>query len=106
MVRIIVGSPVGDPQLSGADGLARALRDAGHEVVWVGADLSPEQLAVTAVQEDVALVAIAVPPGDTGGLERDVADLLATQGAGDIGVRAFPSGTSTAEVTTWAAAGG
>lgn len=106
MVRIIVGSPVGDPHLSGADGLARALRDAGHEVVWVGADLSPEQLAATAVQEDVALVAIAVPPGAAGGLEREVADLLATHGAGDIGVRAFPSGTSTAEATTWAAAAG
>jgi methylmalonyl-CoA mutase C-terminal domain/subunit len=47
-LRIVVGEP----------GLARALRDAGHEVIYTGPDHTPEQIVATAIQEDADLIAL------------------------------------------------
>jgi methylmalonyl-CoA mutase C-terminal domain/subunit len=75
--RIVVGSTGDD---SDARTSARRLRDAGHEIVFVGGGQSPEQLAATAVAEDAArMVVDAGPPG-----LQQVRDALDAIGAGDI----------------------
>lgn len=68
-------------------GLGRALRDAGHEVIYLGPDHSPEQVVATAIQEDADVVGLTV---------EDDADritaLLAELDADDIDVTVFPPG--------------
>lgn len=75
--RIVVGSTGDD---IGARSSARRLRDAGHEIVFVGGGQSPEQLAATAVAEDAVRVVV-----DTGAAAlQQVRDALERLGAGDI----------------------
>lgn len=72
-------------------GLGRALRDAGHEVIYLGPDHSPEQVVATAIQEDADVVGLTA---------EDDADritaLLAELDADDIDVTVFPPGQSRA----------
>ncbi|MET0819866.1 MAG: cobalamin-dependent protein [Aeromicrobium sp.] len=75
--RIVVGSTGDD---AGARTLARRLRDAGHEIVFVGGSQSPEQLAAAAVAEDAVRVAV---DADSSALQR-VRDALDALGADDI----------------------
>ncbi|SDN12576.1 cobalamin-dependent protein [Allokutzneria albata] len=73
MIRVVVaGGPDGD-----ADALARALRDAGIEVVHCGASSDPAQVAAAVVQEDADAVALR-------GATADLRELLAEQGAEDV----------------------
>ena len=74
MVRLLVGGLPGRT--------VRLLRDAGHEVVLVDPGVSADQLAATAVQEDV--VAIALAESDTNRPLGDVPDALSAYDAGDI----------------------
>ena len=51
-IRIVVGKPGLDGHDRGAKIVARALRDAGHEVIYTGLHQTPEQIVETAIQED------------------------------------------------------
>jgi methylmalonyl-CoA mutase C-terminal domain/subunit len=75
--RIVVGS-VGDDSASRMR--ARRLRDAGHEIVFVGGGQSPEQLASTAVAEDAVRVVVDADPSEVRRLE----DVLRVMGADDV----------------------
>lgn len=76
-LRIVVGEP----------GLARALRDAGHEVIYTGPDHSPEQIVATAIQEDADVIGLGDP-----GLRPELVALLEQAGVEDIDVTAFTHG--------------
>jgi methylmalonyl-CoA mutase C-terminal domain/subunit len=64
--------------------LARALRDAGHEVVYTGPHQTPEQVVETAIQEDADLIGLSVRSGEHLTLFGSLVDLLAGRGASDI----------------------
>ena len=64
--------------------MARALRDAGFEVIYTGLHQTPEQIVATAVQEDADAIGLSVLSGAHNYLFKRVLDLLAEQGAGDI----------------------
>lgn len=78
-LRVVVAGPGGP----GTGVLARALRDAGAEVVLTGAATTADRLAATVVQEDADAVAVASPPP---GLLAGLAAELAAAGAGDVPV--------------------
>lgn len=75
--RIVVGA-VGDDTTARTS--ARSLRDAGHEVVFVGGQQSPEQLARTAVAEDATTIVVDAEPAERDEVSRACADL----GASDV----------------------
>ena len=62
-IRILVAKPGLDGHDRGAKVVARALRDAGFEVIYTGIRLTPEQIAEAALQEDVNVVAISLLSG-------------------------------------------
>lgn len=66
--------------------VARALRDAGFEVIYTGLHQTPEMIAVAAVQEDVDAVGLSIMSGAHNTLFPAVLDALAARGAGDITV--------------------
>jgi len=68
----------------GAKVVARALRDAGMEVIYTGLHQTPEQIVETAVQEDADVVGLSILSGAHPTLVPKVARLLREQGAGDI----------------------
>lgn len=87
-VRILVAKPGLDGHDRGAKVIARALRDAGFEVIYTGLRQTPEQIANAAVQEDVAVVALSILSGAHMTLVPRVIELLRDQDAGDIMVLA------------------
>src|SRR5438270_13049511 len=82
--RILVAKPGLDGHDRGAKVIARALRDAGFEVIYTGLRQTPEQVANAAVQEDVAVVALSILSGAHMTLVPRVIALLREQDAGDI----------------------
>jgi methylmalonyl-CoA mutase, C-terminal domain len=82
--RILVAKPGLDGHDRGAKVIARALRDAGFEVIYTGLRQTPEQIANAAVQEDVAVVALSILSGAHLTLVPRVIELLRAQEAGDI----------------------
>ena len=85
-LRILVAKPGLDGHDRGAKVVARALRDAGFEVIYTGLHQTPEMIAAAAIQEDVDLVGMSVMSGAHMVLMPAVIDLLRAQGAGDIKV--------------------
>jgi methylmalonyl-CoA mutase, C-terminal domain len=83
-IRILVAKPGLDGHDRGAKVIARALRDAGFEVIYTGLRQTPEQIANAAVQEDVAVVALSILSGAHMTLVPRVIALLRAQEAGDI----------------------
>jgi methylmalonyl-CoA mutase C-terminal domain/subunit len=83
-IRILVAKPGLDGHDRGAKVVARALRDAGFEVIYTGLRQTPEQIANAAVQEDVAVVALSILSGAHMTLVPRVIELLRAQDAGDI----------------------
>src|SRR5204863_9327249 len=83
-VRVVVAKPGLDGHDRGAKIVARALRDAGFEVIYTGLHQTPEQIVATAVQEDADAIGLSVLSGAHNYLFKRVLDLLAEQGAGDI----------------------
>ncbi len=83
-VRILVAKPGLDGHDRGAKVIARALRDAGFEVIYTGLRQTPEQIANAAVQEDVAVVALSILSGAHMTLIPRVIELLREQDAADI----------------------
>ena len=84
MLRIVVAKPGLDGHDRGAKVVARALRDAGHEVIYTGLHQTPEQIVETAIQEDADAVGLSVLSGAHMTLFRKLIDLLAERDASDI----------------------
>ncbi len=83
-LRIVVAKPGLDGHDRGAKVVARALRDAGMEVVYTGLHQTPEQIVETAIQEDADAVGLSVLSGAHMTLFRRVVELLAERDARDI----------------------
>jgi methylmalonyl-CoA mutase C-terminal domain/subunit len=122
-VRIVVGKPGLDGHDRGAKIVARALRDAGHEVIYTGLHQTPEQIVETAIQEDADLIGLSVLSGAHMTLFKRLVELLAERDASDILVfgggiipdediplleeigvaKVFTPGATTTEITEWVA---
>jgi methylmalonyl-CoA mutase, C-terminal domain len=83
-VRILVAKPGLDGHDRGAKVVARALRDAGFEVVYTGLHQTPEMIASAAVQEDVDAVGLSIMSGAHNTLFPAVAEALKAKGATDV----------------------
>src|SRR4051812_20412855 len=79
-IRIVVGKPGLDGHDRGAKIVARALRDAGHEVIYTGLHQTPEQIVATAIQEDADLIGLSVLSGAHMTLFKTLLDLRAPRG--------------------------
>ena len=82
--RILIAKPGLDGHDRGAKVVARALRDAGFEVIYTGLRQTPEQIAIAAIQEDVDVVGLSILSGAHNRLLPEVARLLREHGGGDV----------------------
>ena len=82
--RVLVAKPGLDGHDRGAKLVARALRDAGFEVIYTGIRQRPEAIAAVAVQEDVRVVGLSILSGAHVPLTKKTADALRAAGADDI----------------------
>jgi len=119
--RIIVAKPGLDGHDRGAKVVARALRDAGYEVIYTGLHQTPEQIAETAIQEDADAVGLSCHSGAHMTLFPRVVKLLRERGAADVLVfgggivpkddipklaeagieKIFTPGATTGEIVAW-----
>jgi methylmalonyl-CoA mutase, C-terminal domain len=83
-IRVVVAKPGLDGHDRGAKIIARALRDAGMEVIYTGLHQTPEQIAATVLQEDADAVGLSILSGAHMTLVPKVAELLKEQGADDV----------------------
>ena len=83
-MRILIGKVGLDGHDRGVKLIARALRDAGMEVIYTGLHQTPEQVVSTAIQEDVDAIGLSMLSGAHNTLFRRVLELLKEQGADDI----------------------
>jgi len=83
-IRILIAKPGLDGHDRGAKIVARALRDAGFEVIYTGLRQTPEQVAAAAIQEDVDAVGLSILSGAHNSLLPEVTRLLRDQGGEDI----------------------
>jgi len=83
-IRILIGKVGLDGHDRGVKLIARALRDAGTEVIYTGLHQTPEKVVSTAIQEDVDAIGLSILSGAHNTLFRRVLELLKEQGAGDI----------------------
>ena len=120
-IRVVVAKPGLDGHDRGAKVIARALRDAGMEVIYTGLHQTPEQIVDTAIQEDADAIGLSILSGAHNTLFAKVLELLRDRDAQDIkvfgggiipeddiaplkvlGVAAlFTPGASTGEVVEW-----
>jgi methylmalonyl-CoA mutase C-terminal domain/subunit len=120
-VRVVVAKPGLDGHDRGAKVVARALREAGVEVVYTGLHQPPEQIVETAIQEDADAIGMSVLSGAHMTLFAKVIELLAERDASDIVVfgggivpesdlpelerlgvaKVFTPGATTGEIVTW-----
>jgi methylmalonyl-CoA mutase, C-terminal domain len=120
-IRIVVAKPGLDGHDRGAKVIARALRDAGHEVIYTGLHQTPEQIVETAIQEDADVIGLSVLSGAHMTLfkkliglldERDARDIVVIGGGiipeddipllHELGVaRVFTPGATTTEIVDW-----
>jgi len=118
IIRVLVAKPGLDGHDRGAKVVARALRDAGMEVIYTGLKQTPEQIVETAIQEDVDVIGLSVLSGAHTYLfpkimellkENNVTDILVTGGGiipeddlemlKEIGInKVFGPGTNTQEI--------
>lgn len=87
-IRVLIAKPGLDGHDRGAKVVARALRDAGMEVIYTGLHQTPEQIVEAAIQEDVDIVGLSCLSGAHMTLFPRVVQLLREKGAGDILVTA------------------
>ena len=83
-IRVLVAKPGLDGHDRGAKVVARALRDAGFEVVYTGLRQTPEEIAEAALQEDVNVVAMSILSGAHPHLFPKVVNLLREKGMDDV----------------------
>ena len=120
-IRVVVAKPGLDGHDRGAKVVARALRDAGCEVIYTGLHQTPQQIVNAALQEDAQAVGLSIHSGAHMTLFPKVAELLAEAGAEDVvvfgggiipeedvealldqGIAAiFTPGTPMADITDW-----
>jgi isobutyryl-CoA mutase small subunit len=120
-IRVVVAKPGLDGHDRGAKVVARALRDAGMEVIYTGLHQTPEQIVATAIQEDAHAIGLSVLSGAHMTLFKRVVELLGESDSRDIvvfgggiipdadieplkalGVAAvFTPGTPTATIVSW-----
>src|SRR5690554_2591235 len=120
-LRILIAKPGLDGHDRGAKVIARALRDAGFEVIYTGLHQTPEMIVAAAIQEDVDGIGLSIMSGAHMTLAPAVVELLEKQGADDIGVflggiipnddipvlkekkirEVFLPGTSTEDIIAW-----
>jgi len=120
-IRIVVAKPGLDGHDRGAKVIARALRDAGHEVIYTGLHQTPEQIVETAIQEDADVIGLSVLSGAHMTLFKKLIDLLDEREARDIVVigggiipeadipllkemgvaEVFTPGATTTEIVAW-----
>jgi methylmalonyl-CoA mutase, C-terminal domain len=120
-VRIVIAKPGLDGHDRGAKVIARALRDAGMEVIYTGLHQTPEQIVETAIQEDADIIGLSVLSGAHMTLFTKVLQLLESREASDIVVfgggiipeadipllqeagvaQIFTPGTKTRDVVDW-----
>jgi methylmalonyl-CoA mutase C-terminal domain/subunit len=83
-IRVVIAKPGLDGHDRGAKVIARALRDAGMEVIYTGLHQTPEQIVETAIQEDADAVGISILSGAHMTLVPRILDLLRENGAEDV----------------------
>ena len=83
-IRVVVAKPGLDGHDRGAKIIARALRDAGMEVIYTGLHQTPEQIVETVLQEDADAVGLSILSGAHMTLVPKVIELLREQEAGDV----------------------
>lgn len=83
-IRILIGKPGLDGHDRGAKVVARALRDAGMEVIYTGLHQTPEMIVRSAIQEDVQVLGLSILSGAHMTLFPAVIELLKSEGADDI----------------------
>jgi methylmalonyl-CoA mutase C-terminal domain/subunit len=83
-IRVLVAKPGLDGHDRGAKVVARALRDAGYEVIYTGLRQTPQQIVDAAIQEDVELVGLSCLSGAHNTLFPKIKELLVAEGADDI----------------------
>ncbi len=83
-IRVVVAKPGLDGHDRGAKIIARALRDAGMEVIYTGLHQTPEQIVETVIQEDADAVGLSILSGAHMTLVPKVVELLREQEAGDV----------------------
>ena len=83
-IRVVVAKPGLDGHDRGAKIIARALRDAGMEVIYTGLHQTPEQIAATVIQEDADAVGLSILSGAHMTLVPRVVELLREQGVDDV----------------------
>jgi len=83
-IRVLVAKPGLDGHDRGAKVIARALRDAGMEVIYTGLRQTPEMIAEAALQEDVDVVGLSILSGAHMALVPRVKELLAADGLDDV----------------------
>ena len=83
-IRVVIAKPGLDGHDRGAKIIARALRDAGMEVIYTGLHQTPEQIVETVLQEDADAVGLSILSGAHMTLVPRVVDLLNEQDAGDV----------------------
>ena len=83
-IRIVVAKPGLDGHDRGAKVIARALRDAGHDVIYTGLHQTPEQIVETAIQEDADVIGLSVLSGAHMTLFKKLIGLLDERDARDI----------------------
>jgi methylmalonyl-CoA mutase C-terminal domain/subunit len=82
--RVVVAKPGLDGHDRGARVIARALREAGFEVIYTGLHQTPEQIAETVIQEDADAVGLSILSGAHMTLFPKIVEELASRGAGDV----------------------
>jgi methylmalonyl-CoA mutase C-terminal domain/subunit len=120
-IRVLVAKPGLDGHDRGAKVVARALRDAGFEVIYTGLHQTPEQIAETAIQEDADAVGVSSHSGAHLTLLPRIVEQLRARGGGDILVfaggvipaddvpelreagieRVFTPGAATTDIVAW-----
>ena len=83
-IRILIAKPGLDSHDRGAKVVARALRDAGMEVIYTGLRQTPEQIAETALQEDVDVIGLSILSGAHKTLFPRIMDLIKQKGLTDV----------------------
>src|SRR4051812_22743436 len=83
-IRVVIAKPGLDGHDRGAKVIARALRDAGMEVIYTGLHQTPEQIVETAIQEDADAVGISILSGAHMTLVPRILELLRSEGAEDV----------------------
>jgi len=83
-IRVLVAKPGLDGHDRGAKVIARALRDAGMEVIYTGLRQTPEMIVTAAIQEDVDCVGLSILSGAHNAIVPRITAMLREQGAGDI----------------------